>query len=81
MAHGLEALATETRGILHLQAGPAADLEALRLALLKYPWHRVFIETDPGEGEHATSCRLCLGSTCHPHAQNPDEILSPLKRS
>lgn len=81
VAHGLEALATETRGIAHLQAGPAADLKALRAALLEYPWQRIFIETDPAEGEHTTACRLCLGGTCHPPAEKPAEILSPLKRS
>ena len=80
VAHGLEALATETRGIVHLQAGPAADLDALRTALLAYPWHRVFLETDPGAGDPAT-CRLCFGGTCHPPAENPAEILSPLQRS
>jgi hypothetical protein len=78
VAHGLEALATETRGIAHIKAGSAADLNALRAALLEHPWHRVFITVGTAPD---SALQLCLGTKCFPPAENPAKILASLQRS
>jgi uncharacterized protein YyaL (SSP411 family) len=82
VAHGLEALAAESRGIAHIKAGPAADLEALRVALLEHPHHRIFIESVPAlQGASDSAAQLCLNHTCHPPQENPTKILAPLGSS
>lgn len=82
VAHGLEALASEARGIAHLKAGAAADLNALRAALLEHPWHRVFITVGPASGDAPDSAlQLCLGTKCFPPAENPAKILASLQHS
>jgi uncharacterized protein YyaL (SSP411 family) len=62
IGHALSAITQHAVGVATIKAGPGADLEALRVALVERPYRRVFIEssveTIPG------GYQLCVGNQC-----------------
>lgn len=73
VAHALEAVASDLRGIAVIKVQRGAPIEPLRQALLKRPWRRCFIfEVEVGS---IPDCyQLCLGSECLPADGDPSTI-------
>jgi len=63
VAHGLEAAAVHTHGVLVIKFGTGVDPSALRAALAGRPWRRVFIQQFEACGED--QYQLCVGTQCH----------------
>ncbi len=75
VAHALEAAAVHQSGVAVIKVGEGADLPALRTALAKKPWHRVFIQqsADCEVGHY----QVCLGTQCHAPTEDLEQALAP----
>jgi uncharacterized protein YyaL (SSP411 family) len=63
VAHALEAASTDAIGIAVIKVKAGAPLNALRDALSKTPWRRIFIQSTDA-AEQTADYQVCIGSQC-----------------
>ena len=77
VAHALEAIASDTNGIIRIQVAAQEDLELLRAGLAKLPWQRCFVHLAP-VGQQSERFHLCRGQQCYAPTNELRELLAML---
>ncbi len=77
VAHALDAIAAQAAGLPVVKVRRAESVEALRVALARRPWRRVFIEV-AGTGELTAEYQLCVGTRCLAPTDSAGEVVCGL---
>jgi uncharacterized protein YyaL (SSP411 family) len=77
VAHALEAIVSDSNGIVRIQVAAQEDLELLRAGLAKLSWQRCFVHLAPA-GQQAERFHLCRGQQCHAPTNELSEVLAML---
>ena len=77
VAHALEAAVVHGQGVFLIKVIRGQSLDALRDALSKRPWRRIFIETVE-VGSLSGAYQLCAGHQCYPPVNTVEELFNEI---